>query len=217
MNLVASRDPDTDQIILPGGGSGGVASYLPGIIAFDGEGFQTGPGGVIVSGGTGRSGGSGGGRSPCNNKVAVDFVNAHMADALQLANALQVPVQFVLAASADESTYGTSLAAAGSAVKGVTPAYNFFGIWYGDVAKANGAIGPWKFQPTLAAYTSDDGYADSGLAFVAFAKSDGAAGETDALQFFTDIHTQFGVTTPNYAKKMVGVVNSIIAFMNCPH
>jgi len=51
----------------------------------------------------------------------------------------------------------------------------------------------------------------------AFAKSDGAAGVTDALQFFTDIHAQFGVTTPDYAKKMVGVVNSIIAFMNCPH
>ena len=216
MNLVAAIDPDTGQIILPGGGSGGVASYIAGITTFVGEGFQTGAGGVLVSGGTGTRRG-GGGAGPCNNQVAVGFVNSHMADALQLANALQVPVQFVLAVSADESTYGTSLAAAGSTAKGVTPAYNFFGIWYGDVAKANDSIGPWKFQPTLAAYTSADGYADSGLAFVAFAKSDGAAGVTDALQFFTDIQAQFGVTTPDYAKKMVGVVNSIIAFMNCPH
>ena len=56
----------------------------------------------------------------------------------------------------------------------------------------------------------------SGNAMVTMALSDGAKGVTNALQFFTDIHKQFGVGNSKYASNMVDILGSVTARLNCP-
>jgi hypothetical protein len=144
-----------------------------------------------------------------------------MADATALAGKLSVPVAFVLAVSSAESLYGTSLAAIGGPLGSSTVqgANNYFGIdWTGPSGPAGqaGATGPWAPQPKLAVWApGTDGFLGSGNAFVTYAQSDGASGVTNAQTFFTDISKQFGIGTPGYVDKMLGVLKTVSAFMGC--
>ncbi len=61
----------------------------------------------------------------CNDTRAVTFIQEHLDDATQLAAQLQVPVEFVLAVSADESQFGTSPIA--------KRAHNYFGVHAGGI------------------------------------------------------------------------------------
>ncbi len=145
----------------------------------------------------------------CADKNAVGFVKSHLADAQALANKLGVPPQFVLAVSADESGYGGAPAALG--------ANNFFGIHAGTYATAAGSTGPWSANPVLAAWAQGtDGFLGSGEAFVSIANSDNASGVKDPRAFFTDIHAQFGVGTPNYVSDMLSILKAVTARLRCP-
>jgi RHS repeat-associated protein len=154
-------------------------------------------------------GGGGGGPGFCANKAAVKFVKSNQADAKKLADKLNVPVEFVLAVAADESQYGQYPTA--------VAANNYFGIHAGAIANANGSIGPYANNPIFAAWApGTDGFLGSGNAFASIAKSDNASGETNATNFFTDIHAQFGVGTVNYVNNMLNVLKAVKARLKCP-
>ena len=145
---------------------------------------------------------------PCNSTAAVKFVKAYLQDAQALAAKLKVPGEWVLALGAMESTYGTSDIAQRE--------NNFFGIHWGSVAAANGATQSIT-NPIVANWDwGTDGFMGSGNTMVALAISDGATGATNALDFFTAIHKQFGVPNANYASNMVSAVNSVTARLKCP-
>jgi membrane-bound lytic murein transglycosylase B len=147
--------------------------------------------------------------NPCNNTEAVSFIKTHLADATKLANQLGIPVQFVLAVSGAESTYGTSPAA--------TSDNNYFGIHWGDGGPAAYGASQSTRNPILAAWPSGtDGFLGSGNVFAAIAAGDNAANQTNAAQFFTDIHKQYGVGTASYVANMVQVAASVIGRLNCP-
>jgi hypothetical protein len=152
----------------------------------------------------------GGGSTPCANKADVAFIQNNLADAKKLASQLKVPVQWVIAVAAAESNWGGYPTAIG--------ANNFFGIHAGTVAVANGSTGPYSKNPIFAAWASgSDGFLGSGEAMVSLATSDGAVGAANAIQFFTDIHKQFGVGTAGYASDMANqVVPSVAGRLNCP-
>ena len=150
----------------------------------------------------------GGGHNPCNDTTDVTFVKAYLSDAQTLAAKLDVPAEWVLAVGSIESTYGTSDIAKRE--------NNFFGIHWGSVAAANGATQSTT-NPIVANWDwGTDGFMGSGNAMVALALSDGAAHVKTALEFFTDIHKQFGVPSDSYAADMVKVVDSVAARLKCP-
>ena len=148
--------------------------------------------------------------SPCANRLAVNFIKSHLSDAQALAKELNVPVQFVLAVSEDESTYGTSNVA--------KKAFNFFGIWAGG-ANSTGTYTTVGGTPVSSYNRSEDPYFASGQDFVnAEIKNTGAVGATNANQFFTAIHNKFGLgsTTVQYVDKLTKIANMTILRINCP-
>jgi RHS repeat-associated protein len=146
----------------------------------------------------------------CDNKEAVAFVKDNLEDAKKLADKLQVPVQFVLAVSANESTYGqypTAIAA-----------NNIFGIHSGSIPEANGSTGPYSGNPIFAAWKpGTNGFLGSGNAFGSIAMSDNAKGMKNPRDFFTAIHKQFGVGTPSYVSDMLKVLNAVTVRLTCPN
>jgi len=144
--------------------------------------------------------------NPCNNKQAVSFVRSHLADAQTLASSLGVPVQFVLAVSEDESTFGQSH------VFGIS--HNYFGQHAG-AAHATGTATTDDGALVSSYFGLSDPYWASGLDFVA-SEIDRAFGITDPLTFFTRIHDKYGVETAGYADKMVNIAAAAAArIANC--
>jgi RHS repeat-associated protein len=151
-----------------------------------------------------------GGWDPCANKEAVAFCKSHLADAQTLAGKLKVPVQFVLAVSADESKFGTSDVAKN--------ANNFFGLWAG----APGAIGKWTTSggTDVAKFAGPDGFLSSGRSFVAIAQrlASNLKDPADPGQFFTALHAKFGLgsSTADYVEKMESVADAAAQRLKCP-
>jgi RHS repeat-associated protein len=146
--------------------------------------------------------------NPCNDTTDVNFVKAYLPDAQALAQTLHVDPLWILTVGATESTYGTSDAAQLD--------NNFFGIHWGSVAAANGATQSTR-NPIFANWDwGTDGFVGSGNVMVALAIQDGARDVTSALQFFTDIHKQFGVRNANYASDMLKKLASVAARLECP-
>jgi len=146
----------------------------------------------------------------CSNKGAVKFVKDHTADAKKIANNIQVPFQFVLAVSANESSYGQYPTAAA--------ANNYFGIHSGPIPKANGSTGPYSGNPILAAWApGTNGFLGSGNAFATMVWRAGAAGSNNPEAFFGTIHKgYFGVNTPDYVSDMLSILDAINARLKCP-
>jgi RHS repeat-associated protein len=151
-----------------------------------------------------------GGWDPCANKEAVAFYKSHLADAQTLAGKLKVPVQFVLAVSADESKFGTSDVAKN--------ANNFFGLWAG----APGASGKWTTSggTDVAKFAGPDGFLSSGRSFVAIAQRlvSNLKDPADPGQFFTALHAKFGLgsSTADYVEKMESVADAAAQRLKCP-
>ena len=145
----------------------------------------------------------------CNNPQAVGFIKANLADATTLATNLNVPVQLVLAVSANESSFGTSNIA--------LAANNFFGLWAGAPGQTgtyttpNGAV--------VAAFSGPDGFLASGNSFVQLVQGS-ASGITDASTFFQTLHDVYGFgageSTPQYIADMLPVANATLGrIQNC--
>ena len=143
---------------------------------------------------------------PCANKVAVNFIKSHLADAQALANKLGVPPEFVLAVSEDESTYGTSDL--------VKFANNFFGLWAG----APGNVGTWTTGggTGVSKFGGPDAFLSSGQSFVSI-ESATVSGVSDPTEFFTDLHAKFGLgfTTKAYVDKMASIASMTRRRMKC--
>jgi hypothetical protein len=163
-------------------------------------------------------GGSGGGawdpdagnKDPCKNGTAVAFYKGHLSDATLLAKDLNVPVEFILAVSADESAFGESNIAKN--------AHNFFGIWAGG---ANALPEPFTTSEgaEVSQYNASNGYLASGQDFLASEKGNpDAYGATDSTKFFTAIHDKFGVglALEAYVSKMTAIQGFVAARLKCP-
>ena len=106
---------------------------------------------------------------------------------------MNVPVEFVMAVSEAESTFGKS------------NIFKHTNNYFGQHAGAANATGTWTTDGgvEVSSYLGlADPYMASGLDFVASEKGR-ASNVTDPTQFFTLIHDKYGVGTADYASTLM--------------
>lgn len=156
-------------------------------------------------------------RSDPTNKRALDFIDAHRADAAKIGAAAGISAQFALAVAAQETGYGTQgiVAAPGNT-------NNYFGLHVNGQNDTNhyaGQTGVYKAARDgwVATFSSASGFLDSGKGFVSLMKG-GVNGMTDPAKFAAYLHGHgYGTGDSGYEGKLQSVIGRISRRWDCPH
>ena len=178
-----------------------------------------------TSGFSGIAGGAGGGggtpyyrQHPCDrndptNATFFNFMNAHKADAQELADGNGIPWEWILAVGAEETGWGQ---------KGiVTNTNNFFGLHVNgkrDIYHYVYQVSTYLSQQDgwVATFGQQTGFLDSGYNFLLVEKQ-WIAGAQTIGDFAADINKHgYGVGNPNFVSLVSNVTGLIQARENCP-
>jgi len=175
-----------------------------------------------------KVGGGGGGsglpepyyqKHPCDrndptNARIFNFLDVHRDEAQELASQVNVPWEWILGVSAEETTYGTE----GTVTKGTN---NFFGLHVDDVSDTSHYLYQVGVYKTLkdgyvATFSGKTGFLDSGVGFLSIEKTY-IEGLTNLDAFARAIHAHgYGTTNPDYVSQLTDVVGLLKAREDCP-
>ena len=160
-------------------------------------------------------------RSECDrtdptNKRALDFIDAHRADAAKIGAAAGISAQFALAVAAEETLYGTQ-----GIVVAPGNTNNYFGLHVGgenDTSRYANQTDTYHATQDgwVAKFSGTSGFLDSGMGFASLMKG-GVKGMTDPAKFAAYLH-HHGYGTPNsgYEGDLRSVIGRISRSWDCP-
>ena len=155
-------------------------------------------------------------RSDPTNKRALDFIDAHRADAAKIGAAAGISAQFALAVAAEETLWGTR-----GIIMPPGNTNNFFGLHVNSKDDIHHFAGQTDVYVTekdgpVAVFSSASGFLDSGMGFAKNMKGR-VKGMTDPAQFAAFLHHHgYGTTNSGYEEELQGVIAGVSKRWDCP-